>query len=139
MELIFKMKKSKFDLLFENIMETLSDAEVSYTPINQLVLSIIAKKIEMPVEEIIENEWSIETYVADESDIISFVNDGFNNDVTRKEAAELAGKLLIIDLEGLPLDADTYNELIEDKELYEEILNAVKANGERKIIELCIK
>ncbi len=133
------MKKSKFDLLFENIMETLSDAEVSYTPINQLVLSIIAKKIEMPVEEIIENEWSIETYVADESDIISFVNDGFNNDVTRKEAAELAGKLLIIDLEGLPLDADTYNELIEDKELYEEILNAVKANGEHNIIELCIK
>jgi hypothetical protein len=133
------MKKSKFDLLFENIIETLSDAEVSYTPVNQLVLSIIAKKIGMPVEEIIENDWSIETYVADESDIISFVNDGFNNDVTRKEAADLAGKLLIIDLEGLPLDADTYDELIEDKELYEEILNAVKANGERKIIELCIK
>ena len=133
------MKKSKFDLLFENIIETLSDAEVSYTPVNQLVLSIIAKKIGMPVEEIIENNWSIETYVADESDIISFVNDGFKNDLTQKEATELAGKLLIIDLEGLPLDTDTYNELIEDNELYEEILNAVKANGEREIINLYIK
>jgi uncharacterized protein YrrD len=68
-------KQYKFDLLFENIMEIMKKSEVTYTPINDIVLSMIANYLGMTLEEIKENNWHIEAYVADESDIISFVND----------------------------------------------------------------
>jgi uncharacterized protein YrrD len=68
-------KQYKFDLLFENIMKIMKQSEVSYTPINDIVLSMIANYLGMTLEEIKENNWHIEAYVADESDIISFVND----------------------------------------------------------------
>jgi hypothetical protein len=68
-------KQNKFDLLFENIMEIMKKSEVSYTPINDIVLSMIANYLGMTLEEIKENNWSIDAYVANEDDIISFVND----------------------------------------------------------------
>jgi hypothetical protein len=68
-------QQNKFDLLFENIMEIMKKSEVSYTPINDIVLSMIANYLGMTLEEIKENNWSIDAYVANEDDIISFVND----------------------------------------------------------------
>lgn len=133
------MKKTKFDLLFEDVMETLKKAEVTYTTLHDLVLNIIADYIDLPVEEILENEWDVDTYIATEDDIISFVNDGFSNDVTRAEAKEFANKMLIVDLERLPIDEETYNELIENTELSNKILHAVRKNGYYQIKEIFIK
>jgi hypothetical protein len=122
----FKMETTKFNLLFENIMADLHAAEVTYKTLHDTVLDIIAEHIGMDSNEILEQNWNIDAYIAGEQDIISFVNDGFSNEVTRAEAQEKAGKLLIVDLEGLPLDEDTYNELIESKSLYDDILSAVQ-------------
>jgi hypothetical protein len=111
------MKTSKFDLLFENIMDVLQKAEVSYELTKTVVLKHIANFLELPLDELIDEFGNncINVKVADYDDIISFVNDGFSNEVTRAEAEEKAGKLLIVDLEGLPMDEDTYNELIENR------------------------
>ena len=120
------MKTSKFNLLFEDIMADLQFAQVTYKTLHDTVLDILANYIGMPTNEILEQNWDIDAYIANEQDIISFVNGGFSNEVTRAEAQEKAGKLLVIDLEGLPLDQETYNELIESESLHEEILSAVQ-------------
>lgn len=86
------MKTTKFDLLFENIMEILKDSEVSYTPLAEIILPIIAEYIGLSETEIKESGWEIDAYIADDTDIISFVNDGFSNERTRKEADEMARK-----------------------------------------------
>lgn len=133
------MKTSKFNLLFEDIMSVLQNAEVTYKTLHDTVLDVIAKYIGMTADEILEQNWDIDTYIASEDDIISFVNDGFSNEVTRAEAQEKAGKLLIVDLERLPLDEDTYNEIIESKRLYKKILSAVKSNCCPEIEEFFMK
>ena len=133
------MKSTKFDLLFENIMEILKDSEVSYTPLAEIILPIIAEYIGLSETEIKESGWGIDAYIAEDTDIISFVNDGFSNEVTRQEANELAGKLVCIDLEGLPMDYDTYQELIESTDLYNKILTNIQKNGYPEIIDIHMK
>lgn len=111
------MRTSKFDLLFENIMDILQKAKVNYELTKTVVLKHIANFLELPLDELTSEFGNdcINVKVADYDDIISFVNGGFSNEVTRAEAEEKAGKLLIVDLEGLPMDEDTYNELIENR------------------------
>lgn len=111
------MKNNKFDLLYENIMDILQKAEVNYELTTNIILKHIANFLGLTSDELIDEFGNncINVKVADYDDIISFVNDGFSNEVTRAEAEEKTGKSLIVDLEGLPLDYDTYNELIENR------------------------
>jgi hypothetical protein len=120
-------------------MEILKDSEVSYTPLAEIILPIIAEYIGLSETEIKESGWGIDAYIAEDTDIISFVNDGFSNEVTRQEANELAGKLVCIDLEGLPMDYDTYQELIESTDLYNKILTNIQKNGYPEIIDIHMK
>lgn len=49
------------------------------------------------------------------------------------------GKLVCIDLEGLPMDYDTYQELIESTDLYNKILTNIQKNGYPEIIDIYMK
>lgn len=130
--------KSKFNLLFESIIDTLKEAEVTYTLPKDIVLKRIADFIGLTVEELTNEFGDIEVKVADKDDIISFVNDGFVNDVTKAEAEKEAGHMLIVDLEGLTLDEDTYYQLI-DSEIYSDILHDLHENGNIDITTVFMK
>jgi hypothetical protein len=130
--------KSKFNLLFESIIDALKEAEVTYKLPKDIVLKHIADFIGLTVEELTNEFGDIEVKVADKDDIISFVNDGFVNDVTKAEAEKEAGHMLIVDLEGLTLDEDTYNQLI-DSEIYSDILHDLHENGNIDITTVFMK
>lgn len=132
--------KSKFNLLFESIIDDLKEAEVVYKLPKDIVYKHIADFIGLTVEELINEFGDIEVKVADKDDIISFVNDGFVNDVTKAEAEKEAGHMLIVDLERLmlKLDEDTYYQLIES-EIESDILRDLHENGNIDITSVFMK
>ena len=69
-----------------------------------------------------ERQHIYNVYIANKEDIISQLNGGFFNSVTKKEAEEYAGKLVIIDTDGY-ISAEE----LENSDLENELFNAIIA------------
>ena len=120
-----KMKKDKFTLLFEDIMDALHDAEVDYTIFNDYAYDIVKNEILKTLnitEEEFQSYGDFSVEVADESDIIDHYSAGLHTPENDEEAEQLKDKVILINFESFAVDDDKLNLLVDNMDFIGNIL-----------------
>lgn len=136
-----QMKKDKFNLLFEDLMETLKSAEVDYTIFDSYAYDIV-KKILMNTLAITEEEFT--TYgdilvgVADESEIVDAISGGLHTPENDAEAEALYGKVILLNLETFHIDEDDFLALQDSAEFEEAVLTELNKYNDNQFERLII-
>jgi hypothetical protein len=120
-----KMKKDKFTLLFEDIMDALHEAEVDYTIFNDYAYDIVKNEILKTLnitEEEFQSYGDFIVEVADESDIIDHYSAGLHTPENDEEAERLKDKVILINFESFAVDDDQLNLLVDNMDFIGNIL-----------------
>jgi hypothetical protein len=106
------MKTNKFNLVFEDLManvnNVMKDSMVSYELFDNIINKNIAAALKISEEELQNEYGKFTAEIADKDTILSTLYHGWHNPENEKEAEELAGKVVILNLAESALSEEDY-------------------------------
>lgn len=122
--------KTKFDLLYESIMDVLEKSKVQYTPMNDVIKKHLSKFLNISQEQLDK----ITSHIADVDEYQDYFGVA-NTDEELEAATKAAENLIIVDLHELPetITADDITKIQADGKLQKDILHDIHKNGQYSI------
>ena len=125
--------KSKFDLIYEIIMNILNDAKVEYALLNEIVQKHLSQFLNIPIQEL--SEISAHVASVDEYQYYLGYSGGDDDDDAYEQDCKNAENTIIVDLNKLPVSvtAEDIARIQSDNALQEAILKDIHNNGQQQV------
>lgn len=122
--------KSKFDLIYENIMDILNSAKVEYTLLNEIVQKHLSQFLNIPIQELGE----VSAHVASVDEYQDYFGVA-STDEQLEQVYQNAENTIIVDLNKLPasVTAEDIARVQADNALQKAILKDIHCNGQQRV------
>lgn len=122
--------KSKFDLIYENIMDILNSAKVEYTLLNEIVQKHLSQFLSIPIQELGE----VSAHIASVDEYQNYLGVA-STDEQLEQVYQNAENTVIVDLNKLPasVTAEDIARIQADNTLQKAILKDIHHNGQQRV------
>lgn len=122
--------KSKFDLIYENIMDVLNSAKVEYTLLNEIVQKHLSQFLSIPIQELGE----VSAHIASVDEYQDYLGVA-STDEQLEQVYQNAENTVIVDLNKLPtsVTAEDIARIYADNTLQKAILKDIHHNGQWRV------
>ena len=122
--------KSKFDLIYENIMDILNSAKVEYALLNEIVQKHLSQFLSIPIQELKE----VSAHVASVDEYQNYLGVA-STDEQLEQVYQNAENTVIVDLNKLPasVTAEDIARIQADNTLQKAILKDIHHNGQQRV------